>query len=126
MILALTLSVGSNIFSLIGPKLSGLAIDNLKGGAGYVVFHKIFYYCWLMAAFYIASSIMAYALSVLMIHISQKIVHQMRKDVYDSLMELPVSYYDTHQTGRSSAGYPMISIRSIPRFQQISYRSVQV
>lgn len=99
MILALTLSVGSNIFSLIGPKLSGLAIDNLKGGAGYVVFHKIFYYCWLMAAFYIASSIMAYALSVLMIHISQKIVHQMRKDVYDSLMELPVSYYDTHQTG---------------------------
>ena len=53
----------------------------------------------MMAIFYIASSVMSYILSVLMIHITQKCVYQMRKDVYDSLMKLPVSYFDKHQTG---------------------------
>ena len=98
LILALFLSVCSNVFSLIGPKLSGLAIDAIAG-TGKVDFPKVFYYCGWMALFYIASSIMAYILSVLMIHITQKCVHQMRKDVYDSLMSLPVSYFDMHQTG---------------------------
>ena len=98
LILALFLSVCSNVFSLIGPKLSGLAIDAIAG-TGKVDFPKVFYYCGWMALFYIASSLMAYILSVLMIHITQKCVHQMRKDVYDSLMSLPVSYFDMHQTG---------------------------
>lgn len=98
LILALFLSVCSNVFSLIGPKLSGLAIDAIAG-TGAVDFQRVFYYCGWMAVFYIASSVMAYILSVLMIHITQKCVHQMRKDVYDSLMRLPVSYFDMHQTG---------------------------
>lgn len=98
LILALFLSVCSNVFSLIGPKLSGLAIDAIAG-TGAVDFQRVFYYCGWMALFYIASSVMAYILSVLMIHITQKCVHQMRKDVYDSLMRLPVSYFDMHQTG---------------------------
>lgn len=98
MLLAVVLSVGGNIFALVGPKLSGMAIDHI-GGTGQVDFSKVIYYCILMAGFYIASSVMSYALSVLMIKITQKTVHQMRKDVYDTLMRLPVSYFDTHQTG---------------------------
>ena len=99
MILALTMSFASNVFSLFGPRLSGLAIDNIEGGIGNVVFDKVFYYCGLMAAFYIVSSILSYILSVLMVNISQKIIHKMREDVFGSLMKLPVSYFDTHQTG---------------------------
>lgn len=99
MILALTMSVVSNVFSLLGPKLSGLAIDNIEAGKGNVAFDKVFYYCWLMAIFYIISSILSYILSVLMVNISQKIVHKMREDVFGSLMKLPVSFFDTHQTG---------------------------
>jgi len=99
MILALMMSFASNVFSLFGPRLSGLAIDNIEGGIGKVVFDKVFYYCGLMAAFYIISSILSYILSVLMVNISQKIIHKMREDVFGSLMRLPVSYFDTHQTG---------------------------
>lgn len=95
---ALLLSVSGNVFALIGPKLSGMAIDYI-GGPGRVHFGKVLYYCLWMAAFYIASSVMSYVLSVLMIKITQKTVHRMREDVYDSLMRLPVSYFDTHQTG---------------------------
>ena len=99
MILALTMSFASNVFSLLGPRLSGLAIDNIEGGIGKVVFDKVLYYCGLMAAFYIISSILSYVLSVLMVNISQKIIHKMREDVFGSLMRLPISYFDTHQTG---------------------------
>ena len=38
-------------------------------------------------------------LSRLMIHISQKISYQMRKDLFDKLVELPVGYFDTHPAG---------------------------
>jgi len=99
MILALTLSFASNVFSLLGPRLSGLAIDNIEGGIGKVVFDKVLYYCGLMAAFYIISSILSYLLSILMVNIGQKIIHKMREDVFGSLMRLPISYFDTHQTG---------------------------
>jgi len=99
MILALTMSFASNVFSLLGPRLSGLAIDNIEGGIGKVVFDKVFYYCGLMAAFYIISSILSYILSILMVTIGQKIIHKMREDVFKSLMKLPISYFDTHQTG---------------------------
>lgn len=97
--LALLMSLFSNLLSLVGPKLSGLAIDAIEPGMGKVDFPRVYYYVVLMAVFFLFSSVLAYLLSVLMIHISQKIIYQMREDVFDSLTRLPVSYFDTHQTG---------------------------
>lgn len=62
-------------------------------------FPVVFYYCGLMIAFYLLSSLLAYILSVLMIRLSQKVVFQMREDVFRRLVELPVRYFDSHQTG---------------------------
>ena len=56
-IIAIILSIGSNVFALIGPMLSGYAIDNINVGRGAVNFSKIYYYCGLMIGFYILSSI---------------------------------------------------------------------
>lgn len=99
LLLALALTIGSNMFSLIGPTLSGYAIDAIEFGKGRVQFDRVFYYAGLMVVFYIISSILSYMLSVLMIHISRKVVFRMRKDVFDRLLSLPVGYFDTHQTG---------------------------
>lgn len=99
LILALILTVGSNLLSLVGPMLSGYAIDAIEPGLGRVMFTRVFYYAGLMALFYLVSSILSYVLAVLMIHISRKVVYRMRKDVFDRLMDLPVGYFDTHQTG---------------------------
>lgn len=97
--LALGLTIVSNLLSLVGPMLSGYAIDAIEPGAGRVEFERVFYYAGLMVLFYIASSVLSYLLAVLMIHISRKVVYRMRKDVFDRLMDLPVGYFDTHQTG---------------------------
>lgn len=98
-LLALLLTVGSNLFELIGPMLSGRAIDAIGDKTGGVNFEQVFFYCALMIAFYLVSSLLSYCLSILMIHISQKTVHKMRKDVFEKLLSLPVSYFDSHQTG---------------------------
>ncbi len=99
MLLALTLTVASNLLALMGPMLSGYAIDAIEPGVGRVDFARVFYYAALMVVFYLVSSALSYVLSVLMIHISRKVVYKMREDVFTHLMELPVGYFDTHQTG---------------------------
>ena len=99
MALALVLSVGSNLLSLLGPKFSGLAISGAEGGKSAVDFDVVFHYAFLMMISFVASAVMTYALSALMIHISQKVIYKMREDVFNSLSRLPVSYFDTHQAG---------------------------
>lgn len=96
---ALFLTVTSNLLALIGPTLSGWAIDAIGTEVGAVDFPRVFYYCGLMLAFYVVSSVLSYILSVLMIHFSQKVVYQLRQDVFDKLSILPVKYFDSHQTG---------------------------
>ena len=95
---ALLLTLFSNTFALIGPRLSGNAIDALKG-KGEVDFDIVFRYAAMMAVFYVISAILSYALALLMRTISQRIVKRMRKDVFDKLMKLPVSYFDKHMAG---------------------------
>ncbi|MEG2018266.1 MAG: ABC transporter ATP-binding protein, partial [Clostridium sp.] len=99
MVVAVVLSIGSNMFALVGPMLSGYAIDSISLGKGSVDFSKVFYYCGLMIAFYIASAVLAYILAVLMLEISKRISFKLRKDLVDRLISLPVGYFDTHATG---------------------------
>lgn len=99
LIIAILLTIGSNLLGLIGPMLSGFAIDAIEPGKGMVVFNTVFYYAGRMVLFYIASSILSYILSILMINLSQKIIRKMREDVFAKLVELPISYFDKHQAG---------------------------
>ena len=96
---ALLLTFTSNLLALLGPILSGLAIDYIGTAPGQANFPMVFYYCGLMLIFYIVSSGLSYLLSVLMVRLSQKVVYQMRKDLFDKLVELPVRFFDSHQTG---------------------------
>ena len=99
LILAMLCTLGSNLFSLIGPKLTGLSIGAIEAGKGNVDFEKVFYYAGWMALFYVVSALMSYGLQVLMLTISRKVVYCMRQDVFEKLMTLPVGYFDVHQTG---------------------------
>ena len=92
------LTIFSNTLALLGPLLSGRAIDAISG-QGTVNFERVFHYCLLMAVFYLVSAGLNFLLSAQMISISQHCARQMRKDVFEKLMELPVSFFDTHQTG---------------------------
>lgn len=96
--LALVCSLLSNHLSLLGPRYLGLAIDAISDKEGVqmdIVLENIAN----MLICYIASAILAYLLTALMVIIGQKITYRMRKQLFENLTSLPVSYFDTHATG---------------------------
>ena len=97
-LLAFILMLGSNLFALLGPYLSGKAIDAIDLKTG-VDFPNVMKYCLLMAIFYVSSSIFSYVLTVVMVNLSQKISKKMRQDVFDKILSLPVGELDKVQAG---------------------------
>ena len=99
LILAAGLAVAGNLLSLAGPMLSGYAVDAIGLGTGKVNFSQVWYYARQMIVCYGAAFVCTYSLAALMIHVSQRIVRRMRRDVFSRLMDLPVGYFDTRSTG---------------------------
>ena len=97
-IFALALTLGANQLSLLGPKYSGAAIDAIEPESG-VSFPDVWENITFMLACYVISALLSYLLSVVMINLSQRIIYKMRKQVFEKLTTLPVSYFDTHATG---------------------------
>lgn len=95
---AFVLMITSNMLLLLGPYLSGLAVDAISEKSG-VNFEKVFFYCALMLGLYIFTSLLSYLLTIIMTTVSKRVAYTMREDVFTHLSKLPVSYYDTHQTG---------------------------
>ena len=98
LLLACVTTIVANVLALYGPKLTGVAIDAI-GGPGQVNFDKVLYYCVLMILFYVISSVLTYILQIILLQLSKKITHRMRRQVFEHLLELPVSYFDRNQTG---------------------------
>ena len=99
LVLALMLSFFSSVLALLGPKLSGQAINAIEPGAGKVDFDTVWRCVSLMVVFYILSAALTYLLNIVMIRLSRSISKQMRHDVFDKLVRLPVGYFDRYQTG---------------------------
>ncbi len=97
--LAMVLTITGNLLALVGPKLSGKAIDAISLGKGKVNFDTVFYYAGLMVVFYVVSALFSYLLSVVMLNISRRMAKQMRDDVFQKLLTLPVGYFDTNLSG---------------------------
>ena len=99
LVMALVLSSCSSVLALLGPKLSGRAINAIEPGAGKVDFATVWQCVSLMVVCYILSALLSYLLNIVMIRLSRRISRQMRHDVFEKLTCLPVSYFDRYQTG---------------------------
>jgi len=101
LILMLFLNILANLLSLVGPSLSGEAVDEISVvlDGGTIKYDVITKYCILMVIFYLVSSLFSYINSIMMINVSRRITFKMRNDVFDKLVDLPVSFFDGTQTG---------------------------
>ncbi|MBE0700408.1 MAG: ABC transporter ATP-binding protein, partial [Acholeplasmataceae bacterium] len=95
LIFALFLTIVANVLSLIGPYLTGRTIASMENG---VNFEQVFFFAGLMIVFYLISSLLSYILAVSMVKISKNVVYKMRKDLFEKLNKVPVSYFDQNQT----------------------------
>ena len=62
-------------------------------------FPGLFRMLLLMGGLFALSSVCSYAYARIMVHVAQHTVAALRQDLFDRLQELPVSYYDRHQSG---------------------------
>ena len=95
---AVLLTLLSNQLALMGPRFSGAAIDAISAEGG-VDFAAVWPNVIKMLVCYAASAILSYLLAFMMVRLSQRIIYKMRKQVFEKLTSLPVSYFDTHATG---------------------------
>ena len=62
-------------------------------------FPGLFRMLLLMGGLFALSALCSYAYARIMVHVAQQTVAALRQDLFDRLQELPVSYYDRHQSG---------------------------
>jgi len=110
---AIIMTLLSNQLALLGPRYSGAAIDaiGLEGGVDFgIVKSNVL----LMVICYVSSAILSYILAVIMVHLSQRIVRKMRKQVFERLNTLPVGYFDTRTAGDiiSTVSYDIDTLNS--------------
>lgn len=116
-IVCFVLMITSNTLALAAPKLSQGAIDAIEPGikpGGRVDIDTVMKYAGLMIAFYIISAMLSYILAALIIRLSKSITYRMRRELFNHLIELPVSYFDTHASGEiiSRISYDVDTVNS--------------
>ena len=98
-VFALILSFTANILSLIGPSLAGKAIHEAAAGVGKVDFSRVLYYVRYMLIFYVASSLITLGISIMMTMVAKYTARKLRKECFEKISRLPVSFFDRNQAG---------------------------
>ena len=106
LIIVFIFSIGSAIFSIVGPKILGNAtteifnglISKLSGGIG-IDFGKIGRILLTLLALYIVSTIFSIVQGFTMTNVAQKITFKIRSDIANKINKLPMKYFDTKTHG---------------------------
>jgi len=97
MILALILSAIGGITGLYGPKITRKALDvAIPQGDKTMLFTLV----GLLCGTFILSIIFTTIRSKIMINVSQNIIYDIRKDIFEHLQKLPFQYYDDRPHGK--------------------------
>lgn len=88
----------SVITTLVGPILTGKAIDELIG-LGQVDFHQVKWYITLFIIAMLITVLTQWIMNVLNNHITYSVVKDIRIEAFNHLESLPLSYVDSHKHG---------------------------
>lgn len=99
-------AVGSTVFSVVGPKISGRATTEIyRGymasvqGTGGIDFSVIKSIIITMVILYTFSAIMRYMQGFIMTGVSNKITYDLRRDISEKINRMPLKYFDKVQSG---------------------------
>ncbi len=86
----------STIITIVGTRLSGVAVDHYIMTGDLTGLAII---CVIMLIMYLLSTIANYAQQFLMIDMAQNISAQLRSQLFNRLLTLPLTFFDTHNSG---------------------------
>lgn len=105
------LSIGSTVFSIVGPKVMGLATNKIAEGvmalsepriANFSAMFDFGYIAKILAmlvGLYVLSAVLSFVTGLIMSGVAQNTVFNMRNDVKAKLDRMPLKYFDTHPHG---------------------------
>lgn len=98
-LILLVCAFASNIGNLLGPSYAGKAITAASAGVGKVDMSTVLRYAVAMLIAYLLSNVLNFAVNIGMMQVGRKVARNMRQDVFNKLMKMPVGYFDRHQAG---------------------------
>nr|WP_238403100.1 ABC transporter ATP-binding protein [Paenibacillus mesophilus] len=84
---------------LTGPYLIGVAIDAMTGSGGKVDFRLLEVTLFALTAAYISDGVLTFMQGWLMAGVSQRVVMNLRRTMFDKLQKLPLSFFDARPHG---------------------------
>lgn len=104
LLIVLTFAIGSTVFTIVGPKISGNAtteifngLVNKMSGTGGIDFAKIASILLTLVVLYVISMIFTAIQSLVMTNVSQKLTYRLRNEVAQKINHLPMKYFDKKQ-----------------------------
>lgn len=96
-------AIASNMGNLMGPSFAGKAIGAVEAGyaqgPGAIDLNLVGRYALMMLAAYLVGNLMSFLVNFGMTRVGRRVARNLRRDVFNKLMALPVSYFDRHQAG---------------------------
>ncbi|MDD7210269.1 MAG: ABC transporter ATP-binding protein, partial [Lachnospiraceae bacterium] len=99
-------AVISTVFSVLGPKVMGMATTTLAeglmrkiGGTGGIDFDKIAKILLLTLGIYLISTIFNFLQGWIMTGVTQKICYRMRKEISEKINRMPMKYFESRTYG---------------------------
>ncbi len=93
----------SNLGNLLGPRFAGKAIgvaeEGYGKGIGQIDMDMVLHYTLLMLGAYVGSNVLTFLVSIGMTRVGRRTAENLRRDVFNKLMKLPVGYFDRNQAG---------------------------
>lgn len=108
LIIVFFLAILSTIFTIISPKIMGLATTKIFEGflnkkenlaSGGIDFSYVGYIVLILTAIYLFSSLFTYVMQYTLAGLSQKIVYKIREEMSEKLSRLPISFFDKNSQG---------------------------
>ncbi len=104
--LVMLFSIGSTVFTIVGPKILGKAtttifdglVSKVSGGAG-IDFTQIARILLMVLILYGISSLFAYVQGFIMTGVSQKLTYRLRKEISEKIHRIPMKYFDNMTHG---------------------------
>ena len=127
------LTMGCILFSSVVSSIPSLFVQNILSAVGrwyqsrdwLAAKAEILPYITVLVALYVLSLISMTVYTQLMAHMTQGFLNKLRKELFDGMQDLPVSYFDTHKHGDIMSYYTndvdtlrMLVSQALPTFIQ--------
>ena len=99
LLVVVLLVLASSVLVVLFPMLIGAAVDAMGLSAGAVDFPLLAHFLTILACAYFTNIFISFLQNFIMAGVSQRFVHRLRTALFCKLQNLPLGFFDSHESG---------------------------